>query len=75
MFPGQLTVTAQQGPDGRPLGFIGVITDLSRVLTTQEELAESEKRFRLAFDTSPMGMAIVSLEPESAGRLLRVNGA
>nr|WP_269329064.1 sensor domain-containing diguanylate cyclase [Kineosporia babensis] len=74
-FPGQLTITSHQGSDDRPLGFIGVITDLTGVLQAQEELAESEKRFRLAFDTSPMGMAVVSLAPAEPGRFLRVNDA
>ncbi|WP_285623898.1 sensor domain-containing diguanylate cyclase [Kineosporia sp. NBRC 101677] len=74
-FPGQLTVTAQDGADGKLIGFIGVVTDLTSVLRTQEELAESEKRFRLAFDTAPMGMAMVSLSSTQPGRFLRVNDA
>ena len=75
VFPGQLSLSAKRRPDGSHFGYIGVITDLTSVLRTQEDLAESEKRFRLAFDTSPMGMAIVSLAESDPGRVLRVNDA
>ncbi|WP_285600956.1 sensor domain-containing diguanylate cyclase [Kineosporia sp. NBRC 101731] len=74
-FPGHLTITVQRLSDGTPRGFIGAITDLTSVLNARENLAESENRFRLAFDTSPMGMAIVSLSAADPGRFLRVNEA
>ena len=38
-------------------------------------LSTSEEQFRLAFDHSPSGLAIASLEPEDQGRLLRANPA
>lgn len=39
------------------------------------ELERSEKRFRLAFDHAPIGIALLSLDPESPGRVLRANAA
>ncbi|MBT0768750.1 diguanylate cyclase [Kineosporia sp. J2-2] len=74
-FPGQLTVSAQPGPDGRPAALIGVVTDLSTVLRAQADLAESQDRFRLAFDGAPVGMAMVSLAPGAVGRISQVNAA
>jgi diguanylate cyclase (GGDEF)-like protein/PAS domain S-box-containing protein len=36
---------------------------------------ESEERFKSAFEEAPMGMGLVSIMPESAGRFLQVNRA
>ena len=38
-------------------------------------LSDSEEHIRLAFDAAAVGIVMVSLEPGSAGRLLRVNEA
>ena len=38
-------------------------------------LASTEQQFRIAFDNAPIGMSMISLEPESAGRYLRANAA
>lgn len=39
------------------------------------ELERSEKRFRLAFEHAPIGIALIGLDPEAPGKLLRVNSA
>ena len=36
---------------------------------------ESEERFRSAFESAPIGMALASIEPADAGRFLQVNHA
>lgn len=41
----------------------------------EAELERSEKRFRLAFDHAPIGIALISLEPQTAGQLIRGNPA
>jgi PAS domain S-box-containing protein len=40
-----------------------------------EALAVSETRFRLTFENSPLGLALVSIDPESFGRYLQTNAA
>jgi len=42
---------------------------------SDEVLREAEERFRGAFDQAPIGMALVSIERDGAGVLLRVNKA
>lgn len=39
------------------------------------ELELSEKRFRLAFEHAPIGIALLSLDPGEAGKVLRANSA
>jgi diguanylate cyclase (GGDEF)-like protein/PAS domain S-box-containing protein len=41
----------------------------------EAELERSEKRFRLAFDHAPIGIALISLDPPTGGHLLRGNPA
>lgn len=41
----------------------------------EAELERSERRFRLAFDHAPIGIALISLEPQTAGQLIRGNPA
>ncbi|GAA3633599.1 hypothetical protein GCM10022223_59920 [Kineosporia mesophila] len=74
-FPGLLTISAQPGPDGQPSSLIRVVTDLSTVLQVQEQLNESQDRFRLAFDGAPVGMAMVALDRDDPGAIFHVNAA
>ena len=46
-------------------------TDLTERNRIEQELRESEERFRLAFDEAPIGMALVTLD----GHFFRVNNA
>lgn len=38
-------------------------------------IQEAEQRFRASFERAPIGMALISLQPATAGRLLQVNPA
>jgi PAS domain S-box-containing protein len=58
-------------PQGRAREAIGVARDVTEVVTAERELAESERRFRRAFDEAPIGMAMTTLD----GAFLRVNTA
>ena len=61
------------GQDGSP-GFTGVVTtfvDVTEYKHLHDSLAASEARFATGFDTSPIGMALVSAE----GKFTRVNAA
>lgn len=51
--------------------FVGMMHNISQRKAYENKLLENETRFRLAFDYSPIGMALVSLE----GRWLKVNKA
>ena len=64
------TRTVRDG-DGHPREVVSVARDVTAVVRAERELAESERRFRRAFDEAPIGMAITTLE----GAFLRVNAA
>jgi two-component system cell cycle sensor histidine kinase/response regulator CckA len=52
-----------------------VATDISSQAATVRALRRAEERFRGAFANAPAGMAVVSLDPATPGRLLQVNPA
>ena len=62
--------------DGRPVGVLGLVRDLTErrkaaeaLEQIEERFLESEQRFRRSFESAATGMALVSIE----GRLLQVN--
>jgi diguanylate cyclase (GGDEF)-like protein/PAS domain S-box-containing protein len=59
----------------RPYAVVDSFTDITDLRTTREELAESEERFRLAFEEAMSGMTLMGVDPASPGRFLRVNRA
>ncbi|MDO3402107.1 EAL domain-containing protein [Mycolicibacterium neoaurum] len=70
-----LAVSQMSDPDGACSGYIGVATDITERAAAEQALAESEERFRLAFDTAPMGMFLFDAATGSAGRITRCNQA
>ncbi|HVO55238.1 MAG TPA: PAS domain S-box protein [Solirubrobacterales bacterium] len=52
-FTVALTITAIEGPDGTPSGFIGIATDVSARRAAAAALAESEFRFRTLISNLP----------------------
>lgn len=52
-------------------GYLATYADVTEQRTTERALAESEKRFRGAFETAAIGMALVSMD----GHWLKVNQA
>lgn len=70
-----LAVSQMTDPDGSCSGYIAVATDITEQEAAEQALAESEERFRLAFDTAPMGMFLFDAATGSAGRITRCNQA
>ncbi|MFP4541531.1 MAG: PAS domain-containing protein [Opitutales bacterium] len=61
----------QKAADGRPLRVIGTHTDLTQRRSVEARLRENEERFRGAFESSSIGICLVSLE----GAFIEVNEA
>ncbi|WP_432544011.1 bifunctional diguanylate cyclase/phosphodiesterase [Kineococcus sp. SYSU DK002] len=59
--------------DGRPRYAVTHVEDVTAKRADRQRLAASEQRFRLAFDTAPVGMVIVGLGDDDAARVLQVN--
>jgi diguanylate cyclase (GGDEF)-like protein/PAS domain S-box-containing protein len=68
-----VSVSAMRGPGGEIQGYIAVASDITARLAAERASAESEERFRLAFDTAPVGMYLFGVGPVGRGRLSRVN--
>jgi PAS domain S-box-containing protein len=62
---------AVRDEDGAALWLDGVFFDITERIESEEELRQSEERFRLYFDHAPIGMALTAPD----GRFLRVNAA
>jgi diguanylate cyclase (GGDEF)-like protein/PAS domain S-box-containing protein len=69
----QRTTPLHRDPAGRVTQLSGALRDTTDLHIAGRELADSEERFRLAFDTAPVGMAL--LDVSDLGRLLHVNPA
>lgn len=70
-----LAVSEMTDEHGTCAGYIGVASDITDRKAAQQALAESEERFRLAFDTAPMGMFMFGLAPPRRGLITRCNRA
>lgn len=57
--------------DGKPIGALAIVSDLSEQTRTNDALHESERRFRGSFESASIGMALVALD----GRFLEINPA
>lgn len=71
-FPVELTIT-QTSTD--PLRVTAFVRDLTSERAARSALSESEARYESAFDQAPMGIALISLDLATPGRLMRVNDA
>ena len=70
MFCNELSVSPVYDEGGNLLNYVGVQKDVTERVRHEEELRESEKRFRMTFEAAGVGMAHVAPD----GRWLRING-
>lgn len=63
------------GPDGSPVRMLGTAQDVTELTQAETARAEAEERFRRAFEDSAIGMALLSVEEKSAGRVIDANDA
>ncbi len=70
-FWGRLYVRTARDSEGTEPYFEGFIEDISKKRAMSEALGESEEKFRLLFQNSPAGVALVGLD----GKYLAVNPA
>ena len=68
-FPIRLSATILRGDRGEPVALVGVATDITERRRAENELLQSEIRFREMFDDAPIGYHELDLE----GRITRVN--
>jgi PAS domain S-box-containing protein len=62
-------------PHGTVVGFVGVSIDLTSTRRTAAELRAARSLFESAFQSAPLGMAIVRAAEPGTGTLMRVNPA
>ena len=55
-YPGELNASVLHDASGQPIGFIGVLRDVTERKQAQEALQESEQRYRTLFDDSPISL-------------------
>jgi diguanylate cyclase (GGDEF)-like protein/PAS domain S-box-containing protein len=70
-----LSVSLVRDEEGEPLYFVSQIEDVTERKRAEAATREAEERFRRAFEDAGVGMALIGVGPENAGRFLEVNDA
>ena len=71
IFWTHITMSVVRDADGKPLYMVGMVIDIDERKRAVIELRESEKRFRATFESSAIGIGILSLD----GKIMQVNSA
>lgn len=69
VFWAHVTMSVVRGPDGKPRFLVGMVEDIEEQKRSEEELRQSEARFRAVFESASVGVAIMRLDH----RILTVN--
>jgi PAS domain S-box-containing protein len=64
-YPGELSAAVLKDASGNPVGFVGIVRDITVRRKAEDELRESEERFRAIFDNSVDGILVTDLETKS----------
>lgn len=72
---GDMHVSVARREHGKPREFVAQVLDVTARVRVEAELADSEARFRSAFEDAAVAMALVDAKMSSLGRFLRVNDA
>lgn len=73
--PGMQVLLAEVEPGRSPQRGAAIVGDTAPRPVAERALRDSEEQLRLSFDGAPVGMALLSLQRDRPGRLLRVNSA
>ncbi len=59
VFWAHVTMSAVRGPDGKPRFLVGMVDDIEDRKRAEQELKESEARFRAVFESASVGVALM----------------
>lgn len=58
IVPTEVRVNPMRGEDGKAFGLVGITRDISERKRTENKLKESEEKYRILFDQSPIGIGM-----------------
>jgi PAS domain S-box-containing protein len=62
VFDGELSAALLPGPDGRPVGFVAAVRDITERKLAERALRESEERFKSIFEFAADGLLLADIE-------------